>query len=237
MPTLVDVALTPGAIRAGSTFIVVDLLRATTTIAVLFSQGLGRLTVTETIEEARALARDRPSALLMGEEAGLPPAGFGLGNSPLEAAEISFEGGEAVMATTNGSRAICAAAARGPTLTGALANRNAVCAAVAPAPEITIVCSGNEAGAVMALEDVCAAGALVATLRSTDPTLDFTDGALLAEAVWHRSGPALAATSAHARHLRSLGFAADIEYAIQPDTAPVTPAVVEHGRGWAVLET
>jgi len=236
VPARVDVALTPSQIRAGSTFIVVDLLRATTTIAVLFSRGLRRLTVTATTDGARTLARSRPAALLMGEEGGVAPPGFALGNSPLEAAESDLEGREAIMATTNGSRAICRAASRGPTFPGALANIAAVCDTVRSARDVTIVCAGNEGGALIALEDVCAAGALVAALRVRDRALESSDAALLAETVWQRDGARLATTSSHAAHLRSLGFGADIEYAVRPNTAGVAPAVIDQGPGWASLE-
>ncbi len=83
-----DVALLPSEALAiaADCYVVVDVLRATTTIATLFAHGLERLTCADDIERARGIARDR-GALLFGEVQGLPPEGFDHGNSPAEIAQ------------------------------------------------------------------------------------------------------------------------------------------------------
>ena len=84
----VDVAFTPAALPpaalAGATALVIDVLRASTTMVTAVAHGcLAMLPVAE-VDEARRRARSLPGALLAGERGGDPPEGFDLGNSPLE---------------------------------------------------------------------------------------------------------------------------------------------------------
>jgi 2-phosphosulfolactate phosphatase len=129
----VDVALDPGAIagvsasRDAATFIVVDVIRATTTLAVLFERGCSRVLVASSIATAREARRALgPSYLLAGEEEGARPPGFDLGNSPAEAATSELRGRQIIFATTNGTRALRACEGGRAVLAGALRNARAV---------------------------------------------------------------------------------------------------------------
>jgi len=169
------VALTPAQAttperQAGAIFIVVDVIRATTTLCVMCERGCPRIYVARTVEAARAARPTLPSvALLGGEAGGLAPAGFDLGNSPVEWAAQQLAGRPALFSSTNGARALHACRGVGPILVGAIRNASAVaCAAVhamdklasdepsgrrddelddddisGDAPGITIVCSGR----------------------------------------------------------------------------------------------
>lgn len=143
---------------------VVDLLRATTTIATLFEAGLRDLLAVSDIEQAREYAR-RDGRLLFGEVGGLPPPGFDFGNSPVEAATAPVRGERAVLFTTNGTTALCALAGRGKVIAGALANLGAVASAAAELSDIAIVCAGEDGGRRFALEDFAAAGVIAARSR------------------------------------------------------------------------
>ncbi len=128
-PLRIDVALTPDAIAAlppaarPAVAIVVDVVRATTTLAVLFERGCHQVIATETIDAARSIRAElAPAALLAGEAGGLPPAGFDFGNSPAEFARHDVRERELVFVTTNGTQAL------------------AVCAA--PSPTHTVICAG-----------------------------------------------------------------------------------------------
>jgi 2-phosphosulfolactate phosphatase len=129
----VDVALDPAAIagasasRDATTFIVVDVIRATTTLAVFFERGCSRVLVASSIATARE-ARNAlgPSYLLAGEEEGARPPGFDLGNSPAEAAASELRGRQIIFATTNGTRALRACEGGRAVLAGALRNARAV---------------------------------------------------------------------------------------------------------------
>lgn len=131
----VDVALVPSflprdaAHRAGTVYIVVDVIRATTTLSVLFERGCRRVLVASGIEAARRAREDAaPGALLAGEAGGLAPAGFDFGNSPRELAAAAIAGRELIFATTNGTRALRACLGGRAILAGAFRNADAVAA-------------------------------------------------------------------------------------------------------------
>jgi 2-phosphosulfolactate phosphatase len=218
-------------------FIVIDLLRATTTIATLFGRGLLDLVVVDRIEEARARAR-REERLLFGEVGGLRPEGFDYGNSPIEAGEAAVAGRGAVLFTTNGTRAICAVAGKGVVFTGALANLSAVVGRASVFERVVLVCAGTEAGQRFALEDFAAAGRMAHALAEAVPGLVVDDecAAAMETAGSGAEAGKLIVRSRHGQALASLGLTEDITFAARVDTARVVPVVVEQGAGWARLE-
>lgn len=132
---VIDVALTPDQLdgpdqRMHTTCIVVDVIRATTTLCVLFERGCRSVLVAPSVADARAARSDLAARgmdiLLAGEAEGLPPPGFDYGNSPAEFARHAFHGREVIFATTNGTRAIRACAGSRAILAGALRNASAV---------------------------------------------------------------------------------------------------------------
>jgi 2-phosphosulfolactate phosphatase len=132
----IDVALTTTLLarerepRADATYIVVDVIRATTTLSVLFEYGCEQVLLAPSIEAVRAarlvLGRE---AVLAGEVGGARPPGFDLGNSPAEIAHSPVRGKTIVFATTNGTRAMRACEGGRRILAGCLRNATAVCAA------------------------------------------------------------------------------------------------------------
>ncbi len=134
---VVDVLLTPAELgnvgprlAPADVAIVIDVIRATTTLAVLFDGGCARVLVAGDIPGARAFAARQPGMyLLAGEVGGLPPPGFDFGNSPVEFAAADLRGREVVFSTTNGTRALRACVGAGAILAGSLRNAQAVCRA------------------------------------------------------------------------------------------------------------
>jgi len=131
---VVDVLLTPaelgGELRPGpaDVAIVIDVIRATTTLAVLFDGGCAGALVAGDIPAARAFAAGHPGVyLLAGEVGGLPPPGFDFGNSPVELAAADLRGRQVIFSTTNGTRALHTCAGAGAILAGSLRNAQAVC--------------------------------------------------------------------------------------------------------------
>jgi 2-phosphosulfolactate phosphatase len=238
MAEWVDVALWPGepARTPAETVIVVDLFRATTTIATLFARGLRRLTACADIGLAREL-RDEQGAILFGEVRGLPPGDFDYGNSPVEAASLDLGGRDAILFTTNGTGALAAAARESRVYAGALANISAVAREAAGAGSVRVVCAGNDGGRRTALEDALAGGAFVEAIRAQSPACGLSDNArlLLAAA---RSGDfrEMILSSHHALSLRELGLERDMEFALERDTSSATPLVTGWGPSWARLE-
>ncbi|MCC7366506.1 MAG: 2-phosphosulfolactate phosphatase [Dehalococcoidia bacterium] len=218
-------------------FVVIDQLRATTTIAALFGAGLRRLTAVDDIGAARRLAAEQ-GALLLGEVDALPPAGFDYGNSPVDAAAAPAAGRDAVLFTSNGTRALCALGDRAAVFTGALANVSTVTRALAPFERVVLVCAGNEHGERFSLEDAAAAAAITHQLLRAHPATRCGDAArLLVAAMPGRDAIAtFAASSFHARGISAKGLGGDVSYALRPDTSPAAPRVVACGAGFAVLE-
>lgn len=232
----IDIAMTPAEallLPAADCYVVIDALRATTTMAALFHAGLERLTVVSTLEAGRAARKD-PRTLLLGESGGLPPPGFDYGNSPAEFAALDFTGREAIQVTSNGTVAICAVAHRAVTVAGALVNLSAVAAFAANHARIVLVCAGNGGARVFSLEDFAVAAAFVVELCRHSPGAILGDGAVLALSA--TAAESLIRRAQHADVLRALGLAADVEFVVGRDTAPAVPVVTSFGEGWAVLE-
>lgn len=236
MLSRIDVAMTPAEAQAlprADCYLVIDVLRATTTIATLFARGLEELTVVTTVEEA--LARRAPGVLLFGERGGLRPEGFDYGNSPAEASTLELARRRGVLTTSNGTAALCAVAPLGPTAAAALANLNAASSFAAEYESVMVVCAGNGGGARFSLEDFAVAARIVQHLHRTAAGIALGDGA---RAALEMADPVrLLSKSTHSELLRSLGFADDVAFSAVPDTSPAVPAVTAFGETWAVLRS
>jgi 2-phosphosulfolactate phosphatase len=154
----------PGAV-AGGIAVVIDVLRASTTIATALAHGAALVLPRRSIDEAQATAAARVGALLGGERGGVKIAGFDLGNSPAEYTAARVAGKPVVITTTNGTAALAACHDAAEVLVGAIVNRAAVAAtarALATArgcDTIHVVCAGTD-GQVTD-EDLLAAGAIL----------------------------------------------------------------------------
>lgn len=142
-----------GASAATGAAIVIDTFRAFTTAAVLLDRGAAPLLLTETVDGARRLAADL-DALLCGEDHGVRPDGFDLGNSPAEATTADVRGRPVVQRTTAGTRSVLAGMEAGaaPVHAASLVVASATAVAVGSTPELTIVSAGLH-GVEPAFED------------------------------------------------------------------------------------
>lgn len=159
--------------RARTAYIVVDVIRATTTLAVMFEHGARRVLVARDVDAARAVRATQPTAILAGEVNAVAPPDFDHGNSPQEWSMVDVADREVLFSTSNGARGLHAAIGGGPVFAGSLRNATAVCsAALAAARElatpaeggiVTVVCSGL--GSRPADDDSLCAGWLIQTLQ------------------------------------------------------------------------
>jgi 2-phosphosulfolactate phosphatase len=163
----VHVAFTPAETAPAPTGIVVDVLRATSTIVQALESGYERVYCCAEVEEAFALRDELGGAVLAGERGGNPLPGFDLGNSPLEFLKPRAE--VVVLTTTNGTRAIVGAAANCDTvLVGSLLNLQAVAAAARGlGRDVEIVCAGLRGGYC---EDDAYCAGRIAALLGGEPT-------------------------------------------------------------------
>jgi 2-phosphosulfolactate phosphatase len=221
----VDVCFTPQEIRPVEVAVVVDVLRATSTIVQALAVGYPHVVCCKSVATARDLRA--PGRVLAGESACERPPDFELGNSPAAMATAGRRGDELVLATTNGSPAVVAAAhAAERVLVGCLLNLRAVLAAVPTDARVAIICSGTNGRP--ALEDVYVAGRLVAGLGGVP-----SDAARVAERVASGYGSPLEplAASEDAAQLRATGQERDIAWCASESVLEVVPEVwsVEDG--------
>ncbi len=152
----------------GSVCIVVDVVRASTTLLTLCERGAGPIRVALDLDEARRVAHSGAEpALLVGEQGGIIAPGFDLDNSPTAVATAAIAGRKVVMRTSNGTVALALLSAAPLVFVGCIRNgaavvERAIAEATARHLDILIVCAGQEHGTVFALDDILAAGFLVA---------------------------------------------------------------------------
>jgi len=211
---------------AAAVAVVIDVLRASSTLARAFEQGAARVIAAATVAEAFELKRRHPQALLCGEREGRPVPGFDLGNSPLEYGRERVAGRTLVFASTNGSQALRLAASASCTLLGAFVNAAAVVERVAAEREVWLVASGKLGRT--SLEDLACAGWLARALvgrgfRAASPAARLVEALAPADADGVRR---LVQGASQGRYLRSLGpsFAADVEFCATLDSLALAAA-------------
>lgn len=184
----IEVAILPQATTRLSSrvILVIDVIRATTSLVTLFERGADQVMLAPDIDSARA--EGRPGMLLLGEVAGLAPPGFAHGNSPVELAQADFAGRDLVFTTSNGTRALHAAAGGRAVFAACMRNgraaaRQAHRVARALDADIGIVCAGRARCTLVGQDDVICAGYLVQCLIEANddriapwqPDPDFAD--------------------------------------------------------------
>ncbi len=213
----VHVAFTPAEAASAPTGVVIDVLRATSTIAQALAAGYRRVLCVTELEQARALRAELPDSLVGGEREAVRIEGFDAGASPREFLEPRAE--TLILSTTNGTRTIVTAAQRcDEVLLGSLLNLGAVAAAARERGEdVANVCAGFKGA--FALDDAYCAGRIVQLLQG-----ERTDAAVAAEVIAH------AYTTAHAgltaRTYGPPGLEEDIAFCARESVLEVVPRFV-----------
>ncbi len=212
----VDVAFTPAENASARVGIVVDVVRATSSIAQALASGYDRVLCCAEIDEALALRQELgDEAVVGGERNAIVVDGFDVGASPREFA-LEPKARTLILTTTNGTRAILTAVARCEVvLLGSLLNLSAVArAAYSAGGDVAIVCSGFKGS--FALDDAYCAGRIVDALDG-----DSTDAAIAASVLARAWPDPLAGLNA--RTYGPPGLEADIEYCAQVDLLDAVP--------------
>jgi 2-phosphosulfolactate phosphatase len=219
---VVRVAFTPSEEATAPVGIVVDVLRATSTITQALAAGYERVLCCAEIEDARALAATEGSAKLAGERRLEHIEGFDFGNSPREVAgEPAAE--TLILTTTNGTRLLVAAAARfEQVLVGSLLNLAAVAAAARETgADVAVLCAGVLGE--LALDDAYCAGRIVGALGGE--RADSAEAAVrVAES--YPDAPAGLGASRSAWNLRRRGLGDDIAWCARESLLDVVPRYV-----------
>jgi 2-phosphosulfolactate phosphatase len=226
----VHVAFTPAEPIVAPTGIVVDVLRATSTIAQALASGYRRVLSCADVEDATAMREQNGGGVLAGERRCVRIEGFELGNSPREFLEPRGE--TVILTTTNGTRALIVAGRQcARVLAGSLLNLGAVVdEAQAAGEDVAVVCAGLLGQ--LAMDDVYVAGR-IAELLGGEPT----DGAAAAIRI-ARSFPTPEeglGASRSAENLRVAGLADDIAWCARENALSVVPKLAAMPDGAAEL--
>ncbi len=219
--------------------VVIDVLRATTTIATVLDRGGDSVQAFSDIDELLAVSAswDADKRLRAGERGGATVEGCDCGNSPLEYTADVVAGRRLFLSTTNGTRALERVADAPIVLTAALVNRQAVVDEIIKRQPETIALVGSGWQGGYALEDTACAGAIIEGLLSaTGAKLadiaanDEVVAALALYRQWHDRLEDLMRIASHGQRLLRLDAEReDMAYCAQLDTIATVPMQSDRG--------
>jgi 2-phosphosulfolactate phosphatase len=228
----VDVAFTPDEfgdkIKKAGNVVVIDVLRASSSIITALANGAVSVIPAESKEEALTIRRRHPGReiLLCGERNGLRIPGFDLANSPGEYTRAAVGGKVLVFASTNGSKLMAKTVrAKRPLFIAGFVNIGAVIAKIAASgKDCLIACAGREGR--YSLEDTAAAGMLAAGIGRAPKAATFSDEARTAMILYRHFADDLAGmagSSLHGRYLSGLGLGPDIPFCASVNRFDIVP--------------
>jgi 2-phosphosulfolactate phosphatase len=215
---VVRVAFTPAEALATPVAVVVDVLRATSTMTQALAAGYRRVLCCAEVDDAKALAGD--GVVLGGERQAMRIPGFDFGNSPADFAGDPA-GETLVLTTTNGTRLLLSAASRcEEVLVGSLLNLAAVVREVRArgSSEVGVLCAG--VAGEFALDDAYVAGRLADALDGQ--SADSAVAAIRLARTYGNAGEALAASKS-AANLRGAGLGEDVSWCAQESILDIVP--------------
>ena len=230
----VDVFFAPQEVAASDVsnrvVAVVDVLRASTSIAVALANGARAVIPLGSSEEvvSRGKSLARSEVKLAGERRMQAIPGFDFGNSPLEFTREAVEGKTILMSTTNGTAAVLSVQGARDVVIASYVNFSAVLsmlrAALRGGTDVTILCAGQDRH--FALEDSACAGLLVQHIIAKQTKAEINDAAQAAMLIDKKFGANLKRlfrSSTHGTALADAGFGADLEACADLDSYSVLP--------------
>jgi 2-phosphosulfolactate phosphatase len=205
----------------GSVAVVIDVIRATSTIASALAQGAAGVQPVAAVEEAFALKAKNPEAVLAGERGGVPLEGFDLGNSPGDFTRKRINRRRVILTTTNGTQALAACVGARAVVAACLLNLDAVAARLQElgAPWL-VVCAG--CNGFFGVDDAIVAGALAEALEC-DHAFVHLYRSVKKDLVGTLLG------SEAGRELARVGLDKDVDYCAQVSRLSVVPMLGEDG--------
>lgn len=233
----IDLFVTPQEIplfyTKGRRVVVVDVLRACTSLAFALHAGIEQVIPVDSVEGAKQLQStlDRASSLLAGEQDSAKVAGFDLGNSPREFQDPHLEGKTVIYALLSGPPLLTRSMEALEKLLLSFVNMGALVRYLSTKEdsELTIICSGHDGR--FAMEDMVAAGMLIELLGKGNSEL-LNDGARAAWILYlayRRELRTMIRESAAGRDLIEQGLEADLDESIRLDAVDLVP-VAREGR-------
>jgi 2-phosphosulfolactate phosphatase len=222
-----EVCLSPALLHLYNTkdivVVIIDVFRATSTIAAALDNGARCVVPVATVEECLSLGSELPDSITAGERDGKIAPGLQYGNSPLEYPPSFVTGKTLVLTTTNGTRLLHMVRDADTIITGSFLNLTAVCDfLVAQGKHVLLGCAAWKDR--FNLEDTLFAGAVVERIGAH---FDIScDSARAARYLAREAGSdylGFLKDSSHYKRLSSFGLEKDMAYCTTPDQHPVVP--------------
>ena len=216
--------------------VVLDVLRASSTITVALNNGAREVIPVASIESAVKISGSLFGEVTLrgGERNGKMIEGFNLGNSPLEYSESAVKGKSIIYCTTNGSVALAKSRYARALIVGSFLNLTTVVEFVKDEnKDFLFICAGriNTIG-YFSLEDAVCAGMMIQKLMKVESLeLNLSDSAKAAHALYKTFGRSILKmlkTSEHGKFLAEIGYADDLKICAAVDSVPVLPVQIEN---------
>jgi 2-phosphosulfolactate phosphatase len=216
--------------------VVLDVLRASSTITVALNNGAREMIPVASIESAVKISGSLFGEVTLrgGERNGKTIEGFNLGNSPLEYSEAAVKGKSIIYCTTNGSVAMAKSRYARMLIVGSFLNLTTVVDFMKEEKkDFLFICAGrlNSVG-YFSLEDAVCAGMMIQKLMKDDSLeLNLSDSAIAAHALYKSFGRSILKmlkNSEHGKYLIEIGFADDLKICAAVDSVPVLPVQIEN---------
>jgi 2-phosphosulfolactate phosphatase len=212
---------------SGTVVVIIDVFRATSTIATALHNGASRVIPVDSVEQCIRIGNDT-GGITAGERDGKVIPGLLYGNSPAEYPRSFIENKTLVLTTTNGTRLLHKALQNGAAdvITGSFPNLSAVCDYLLQ-QKMPVVLGCSAWKDRVNIEDALFAGAVISRIKEY-----FTihcDSSLMAENLYnqHRNQlPDFIRLTTHWHRLAAYGLEKDLLYCVTPDVAPVLPRYI-----------
>ena len=217
--------------------VVIDVLRATTTISWALKNGADSIQVFADLDllKKSAMKWHSNNRLMLGERGGKKIDGFDLGNSPLLVTKKIVSGKRLFMSTTNGTRSLQKVQHSKHLFAMGLPNRRAVAERIISLQSENVLILGSGWEGSYSLEDSLAAGALASYLETNcnfevNILNDELQAALALWDFWKNDILKCLKTATHGKRLTSLGdYEEDLKCCSELDCLDIVPAQVERG--------
>ena len=220
--------LFPAALQGNEIIVLIDVLRASSSIAAAIGNGVKKIVPVAGIDEC--FSYREKGYLLAGERKGIKVSGFDLGNSPFDFMNANLKGAQIAMTTTNGTQAVQLAKNTDKVIFGCFLNLNYLVSWLQTQNQpIICLCAGWENKFNM--EDTLFAGALVHHLKGHYGLSDNCDASIAAEQLYIAAKNDLYAfleNSSHRKRLAKLNIDEDVKYCLTPNQLQVIP-IMENG--------
>ncbi len=233
VPRKVDVFFSPARVDElslrGQNVVVVDVLRASTTIAMALHSGAKEIIPVASVESAVKISGSLFGDVTLrgGERNGQVIEGFNLGNSPGEYTEETVKGKSIIYTTTNGSAAVVKGRYAQNLVIGGFINLSKVAAFLKKLKEdFVVICAGRQNE--FCLEDAVCCGMLLVKLQQSIRNLDVGDAGRATVMLYKNFGKnilRMLEESEHGKFLIDIGFGKDLPICASVDSIPVLPIV------------